>query len=337
MVILILVNIIFIIYLYKKYYNLPKDATYTKEEIEEINPMFLSFMYDEKIGNNFDIILSEIIELNIKGYIEINYLNSNVEKYNYVIRRIIDLNSDDLKKHEMIVLNFLFAENDEITKRELESKFKNVFNIYNVQFIELKQIIDDYSLKHQLIDKSKEIEIKKKTKNYIKISALFILIILILTVVEFLDTSRLYFIMYLIEKMVSIMLLSKISYLTPKGIQLQNSIYKYRKEIENIEFLDNRSDMNDIVKNKKFANSIALHIDTNAKRAFVDDATIKNAKQVSKQIFIDIIMISTIILLLGLIVAQILTMFGAGWAFWLLFIFVLISAIIIEISHYTKK
>ena len=76
MIILILINVVIIIYIYLKYYKISEEAKEENNEIEKMDSIIIGFINDRGLVNNFDLLIAEIIELNIKGYIEIDYDNT---------------------------------------------------------------------------------------------------------------------------------------------------------------------------------------------------------------------------------------------------------------------
>lgn len=337
MVILILINIAIIIYIYLKYYRFPKNINNTTEKVEDIDSIIIGYINDRGFNNNFDLILAEIIELNIKGYIIIEYGKENINKYDYIIKQNITIESDKLNKYEILLLNFLFLKKTEITKAELEEKLKNTFYSYNIQFNEIKEVLNNRLIEQNIIDEVKQKNLTKKTKKYIIISIVLIILLGIVNVIKFSEISLMYMLMYILEKVVSTVLLLKASIYTTKGQILKYNIDKYKIELENKEFLTNKNTMEEIVLNKEFANSIALHIKTQAKKTFVDDKMIKDATKISKQIMFNIFSASVIILLIGLILAKIVLMVSPGAVVWIYIIMVIATACVADVTLYKKK
>ena len=337
MIILILINIAIIIYIYLKYYRFPKNINNTTEKVEDIDSIIIGYINDRGFNNNFDLILAEIIELNIKGYIIIEYGKENINKYDYIIKQNITIESDKLNKYEILLLNFLFLKKTEITKAELEEKLKNTFYSYNIQFNEIKEVLNNRLIEQNIIDEVKQKNLTKKTKKYIIISIVLIILLGIVNVIKFSEISLMYMLMYILEKVVSTVLLLKASIYTTKGQILKYNIDKYKIELENKEFLTNKNTMEEIVLNKEFANSIALHIKTQAKKTFVDDKMIKDATKISKQIMFNIFSASVIILLIGLILAKIVLMVSPGAVVWIYIIMVIATACVADVTLYKKK
>ena len=244
MLILIFINIIIIGYIYLKYYNIPKNVEKTKEEIEKMDPIIIGYIYDRGLSNNFDLMLAEIIDLNIKGYLEIEYdINSN----NYIIKQKFDIETDNVKKYELIILNFLFSEKTEISKKDLEEKLINTFNTYNVQYNSLKEVLQEELEKQFVIDKDKIDELNKISKIYKRTSIILIIMIFILKTFIFKQISLIYIAIYVLEKMIANILLLNASNYTDKGEILRNDIINYKTEIENQEYLIDKKTVSKIM------------------------------------------------------------------------------------------
>ena len=337
MVILILINIVIIVYIYLKYYKLPENIKNTVENIEDKDSIIIGYINDGGFSNNFDLILAEIIELNIKGYIIIKYNKENTDKYNYTIVQNIDINSDKLNKYEMLILNFLFPNKMEITKNELEEKLSNTFSSYNIQVNEIEEMLNKQLIEENIIDKIKQSKLAKKAKIYIKVSIVLILLVSILIGFRVLENSLLYMLIYILEKVISSVMLLKANIYTNKGQILKYNIDSYRIKLENQEFLTNKNTMEDIVLKKDFANSIALHINTGAKNAFIDDKITKEATKISMKTIINILIIFAILILVGLIIAIITNLLPKGAIFWVYLIFAISVACVADVTLYKKK
>ena len=77
-------------------------------------------------------------------------------KYNYTIRQKIGLESNKLNNYEIHVLNYLFSKKTEITRNELEEKLKNTFKSYNIQYNDLKKIINKEIINQKVIDEEEK-------------------------------------------------------------------------------------------------------------------------------------------------------------------------------------
>lgn len=340
MLILIFINIVIIVWIYLKYYNLPKKENTTKEKIEEIDPIIIGCINDRGFNNNFDLLLSEIVNLNIKGYIKIEYDREDINAYNYTIKQNFDMEVDDIKKYELIILNFIFSDKMEISKSELEEKLINTFNSYNVQYNDLQEVLQKELIKQYIIDEYKNRELKKVYKIYKRVSMLSIIILLMLKTFLFTKISLLSVLIYTLEKVISNLLLLKASNYTDKGEMLRNDIIAYKTEIEKQEFLVDEKTMNQIIIDKRFANSIALHINTQAKKIFIDDKMLQNATKNSKRVTFKIIIVLSVIALIGIILQKVtksITKDGIIWLYIMLAIIIAFSADVTRIFGTSKK
>lgn len=340
MLILIFINIVIIVWIYLKYYNLPKKENTTKEKIEEIDPIIIGCINDRGFNNNFDLLLSEIVNLNIKGYIKIEYDREDINAYNYTIKQNFDMEVDDIKKYELIILNFIFSDKMEISKSELEEKLINTFNSYNVQYNDLQEVLQEELIKQYIIDEYKNRELKKVYKIYKRVSMLSIIILLTLKTFLFTKISLLSVLIYTLEKVISNLLLLKANNYTDKGEMLRNDIIAYKTEIEKQEFLVDEKTMNQIIIDKRFANSIALHINTQAKKIFIDDKMLQNATKNSKRVIVKIIIVLSVIALIGIILQKVtksITKDGIIWLYIMLVIIIAFSADVTRILGTSKK
>ena len=113
------------------------------------------------------MILAEIIDLNIKGYISIEYNKQGLNKYDYTIKQIANLNDDNLNKKEMLMLAFLFPNKMEITKRELEEKLNNLFKLYHIQYNELQEVLNKEANEDNIINRYKKEKLRRTKKLYL--------------------------------------------------------------------------------------------------------------------------------------------------------------------------
>ena len=249
----------------------------------------------------------------------------------------IDINSDKLNKYEMLILNFLFHNKMEITKNELEEKLSNTFSSYNIQVNEIEGLINKQLIEENVIDKVKQSKLTKEAKTYIKASIVLILLVSILIGFRILENSPLYMLIYFLEKVISSVMLLKANIYTNKGQILKYNIDSYKIKLKNQEFLTNKNTMEDIVLKKDFANSIALHINTGAKNAFIDNKITKEAIKISMKTIINILIIFAILILVGLIIAIITNLLPKGAIFWVYLIFAISVACVADVTLYKKK
>lgn len=334
MLILIFINIFIIVWIYSKYYNYSQNENIKKNEIENMEPIITGCINDKGLNNNFDLILAEIINLNIKGYIKIEYDRNDINAYDYTIKQNIDMNSNDIKKYEIILLNFLFSKKMEITKKELEEKLINTFNSYNVQYNDLQEVLQKELIKENIIDENKKKELQKTSKIYKKESIILIILLLIIKLFIFKNISSLSILIYIAEKIISNILIIKASNYTEKGEKLKKYINEYKNELSTKEFLIDKKTMNEIIFEKEFANSLALHINTQAKRVFIDDQISKNATKNAKKITLKFIILLIIFIFIGIILqyaTKSMTKDGIVWLYIMLTIIVAFSADITKI------
>ncbi len=334
MLILIFINIFIIVWIYSKYYNYSQNENIEKKEIENMEPIITGCINDRGLNNNFDLILAEIINLNIKGYIKIEYDRNDINAYDYTIKQNIDMNSNDIKKYEIILLNFLFSKKMEITKKELEERLINTFNSYNVQYNDLQEVLQKELVKENIIDENKQKELQKISKIYKKESMILIIVLLIIKIFIFKNISSLSILIYIAEKIISNILIIKSSNYTEKGEKLKKYINEYKNELSTKEFLIDKKTMNEIIFEKEFANSLALHINTQAKRVFIDDQISKNATKNAKKVALKFIILLIIFIFIGIILqhaTKSMTKDGIVWLYIMLTIIVAFSADITKI------
>ena len=337
MIVLILINVVFIIYVYSKYYKLPKNINNEIDKIKDKDSIILGYINDLRFNNNFDLILSEIIELNIKGYIKINYNKENIQKYDYIISQNVDIASEKLNKYELMTLNFLFSKKMEITKSELEQKINDIYHLYNIQFNEIEKVLNKKIVEENIIDENKQKKLTKRTKWCIKVSILLVLLISILNALNILEFPRIYTLIYILEKITLCTLILKASCYTDKGKVLKYYIEKYKIQIQDKEFLFGKNTMKDVVLNKEFANSIALHINTQAKEAFIDNRVAKNSNKILQKTIIKVLLILIILFLIILIMSRIMITLPKDVIIWIYIIMAISAACVADITLSNKK
>ncbi len=304
MIILILINILIIIYTYFEYYRSKEEIKNENQEIKDTDVAVIGYINDQGVGNNLDLLIAEIIELNIKGYIKVEYEKKGLGKYNYTIKQNIDISSDELNDYEIVVLNFLFPRKLEIKKSELEERLKDTVKIYNVQFKEMENALNKELIKQGIINEEKQKVIAEKTKRNIKISIILVIALIILYMLHILN-GPLYLLVYILEKVIITILLIKANFYTAKGQILKYNIINYKDENRNQEFLSAQSKIEDIVQSKEFAISIALHINTEAKRTFINYDITKKATKTAKITLVSVLIIFIVMFSIGIIISKI--------------------------------
>ena len=83
MIILILLNIFFIIYVYVKYYKFPKNIEDKTKEIEAEDSIVIGYINDLNFNNNYDLIdyTSDLLKHDEEGYFDNNLLNINFRRF----------------------------------------------------------------------------------------------------------------------------------------------------------------------------------------------------------------------------------------------------------------
>ena len=333
MLILILFNIIIIILIYLKYYRIEPNLKFSKEEIEKINPAILGYVNDSTVYNNYDLILAEILELNSKGYITIEYVKEDISEYNYIIKQNVEKDIGSLKKYELTIIDFLFKEKIEISRVELEEKAKTTFDLYDIQYNQFEEQLKSELIEQNFIDIVKLKKSKKISKTYMKISIILIIVLFIFSL--FTKIKSIYIPIYIFEKLISSIMLAHINYYTDKGIALKNAIIEYKKDLEKEEFLVDKKVMNEIIYEKRFINSVALHLKTNAKKAFINDQILESSTQIIKRVAVGSIIALTILFIISAIIVTIsksISISVEGY-FWFFTIMAIIIAAVIDVAH----
>ena len=223
------------------------------------------------------------------------------------------------------------------TKKDLEEKLINPFNTYNVQYNSLKEVLQEELEKQFVIDKDKIDELNKISKIYKRTSIILIIMIFILKTFIFKQISLIYIAIYVLEKMIANILLLNASNYTDKGEILRNDIINYKTEIENQEYLLDKQTVSQIMLEKKFANSLVLHISTEAKKIFINNEMIRNATKISKKALFQILILLSIIILVGIILQKITISLTGDGIFWVYTILVLIIAFVTDITKILGK
>ena len=337
MIIFILINIAIILFIYFKYYNFTNLKKVTKEEIEDYDSIFIEYIKDKDINNSFDTLIAEIIDLSAKEYIKINYNQDEMNRYDYTILLNIDDKSEKLTEYETLVLNFLFYNKMEITRNELEIKLKNTFKTYTIQYNQIKQELRKKAIKEKIIDTKKEKELIVFRKIYIRIIIIIFIAIGILATINIINTNFIEILIYIFEQIVSIFLLSKASIYTNKGQSLKYGIDRYKIEIQNKEFLEGNNAMENIVKDRNFAKSIALHINTLAKKTFIEDISIAEATFYAKKTAIFVFLALSTIVTLGFIIARLSATLPKEVVVWIYTLYAIFAAVVTDITFIKKN
>ena len=127
-------------------------------------------------------------------------------------------------------------------------------------------------------------------------------------------------------------MLRKSSNYTEKGDLLREQIINYKKKLEHKEFLIDKVTMDEIILDKEFADSLALNINTNAKKAFIDEIIMKDAMDKSKKITIKVVVILCICILLGILLMKVTQVLGKDGIIILYILLVIIIACVADIT-----
>lgn len=278
MIYIIIINIILIIWLYKKYIHIPKIQSNEAQDIENLAPALIGYI-ENKDGNSIDWLLAEILELDRKGYVEIEYQREDINQYEYIIKKSDQKDLSKLKKYELTAYRLLFSEyRDEITVNELEEKILNSMSTekdVNVKSFSIRNEIEEELIKENIIDTSA----KKLLSNIKKIH-----IIITLAIIIFMKNIGIHYeIILLIQSIIIFYIISKAKTFTQKGKSIYLQIKEYKNKLEDNELLKEKKIIHNVVLEKDYANSIALHIMSEARKEFINDEivekSIKNAFQ----------------------------------------------------------
>lgn len=345
MLVLILFNIGIILWIYFNFYKENKELETYDENIKNIEPLEMGYINDRRLSNNFDSILAEIINLNIKGYLDIEYNGDKTYNDDYIIKQRFDTPTNNINNYELLILKFLFSKKTEISKNELE-KMIECFDSYDIQFNELEDGIENKLITENVISKSKKEKIQNIKKVYKRISFLLIIILLILNITNsraissnYIMTYALqtisssYIIIYILEIIITYILILKADFYTNKGKNLKSQIINYKKEILNKEFLTDNKSMAEIVNEKEFANSLALHINTVAKDTFVYNKITDNMARKSKKVLLKVISVFVVILIAFLLLRKAILTVDSTGKFFIFVTLIIIIAAWADITH----
>ncbi|WP_097026396.1 DUF2207 domain-containing protein [Clostridium peptidivorans] len=117
-------------------------------------PAMLSILYYNTL--DFKSILATLLDLNKKGYIEVNEIGEVDEKTkDYLMQRIKE-NTEELEKHEVFFMNWIFGEisaNNCITTKKLKEYAESHKNEFAEQFKKWENIVKDKFDENNYIDK----------------------------------------------------------------------------------------------------------------------------------------------------------------------------------------
>ena len=211
MIFVIIINILLMIWIYNKYIYIPSSYSESSEAIEELDPALIGYIYD-KDGNSIDWILAEILDLNRKEYIDIEYVRKDIDEYEYIMRKKDNIEISKLKRYELTAYRFLFSESDEISMSELEEKILRSMQAetdVHVKSVNIKKEIEEELIKQNIIDNT-----GKKILNVLK-KGYMLLILIIIYLIKNIQIS--YGIILFIESMIIFYMFSKSRAFTRQG------------------------------------------------------------------------------------------------------------------------
>lgn len=274
MIFVIIINILLIIWIYKKYIYIPKIFDESSAQIDELDPALIGYI-DDKNGNSIDWILSEILDLNRKGYIKIEYVREDIDEYEYIMKKKDNIEISQLKKYELTAYRFLFSESDEISMSELEEKILRSMQAeidVNVKSFSIRNEIEEELIKQKIIDYSAKEILSILKKVYL------MLILISICLIRNIQLSQ--GIILFIESIIVFFMMSKATPFTIKGKKLYSKIQRYKEGLEYNEILKEKKIMHNILFERIYADSIALHIMSEARKEFIHDELIqKNIKK----------------------------------------------------------
>ena len=268
--IVMIINVILTIWLYKKYIHIPKIQNNQVQEMENLDSALIGYIENED-GNSIDWILAEILELDRKGYIKIEYQRKDIDKYEYIIKKIENKDLTKLKKYELSVYRLLFGDqNIVITLNELEEKILKSVEVekdVDLKSLYIRNEIEEELINLNIIDATA----KRNIKNIRNINMLITLIIVIFIK----DINITHEIIILLQSIIVLYIISKAKTFTAKGKKLYIQIKEYKKTLEDNKILKEKKIIHNVILEKDFINSIALHIMTKAKKEFINDEIIE--------------------------------------------------------------
>lgn len=296
MIYILLINIILIFWIYRKYVYIPKNIEQTIE-VQELEPALLSCIYNEN-GNSLNWILAEILDLNRKDYIDIEYNKKDINQYEYVYSKKENVDVSKMKKYEIAAYRLLFDENrnNKITMDELENlvvKSKSKEKDANVKSLSIKTEVIEELIKLGIID-----EKSQKCLKMIKIIYLFLIIISVVLLIKA-QIDPIILTIFLIENITIFTIANNGRAFSSYGKKVYRKVKEYRNYLEENELLKDRELVYQIVSEKYYIDAVALHLTEQAQKEFINDEL--KAKQIKDVAVILILIILIILYVLQLI------------------------------------
>ena len=291
MIIIIVINLILILWLFREYIYIPKNLNQDYKEFREMDAALIGYI-ENKWGNSVDWIFSEVLELNRKGYILIEYQIKEGEQFDYTIKKLGGKSISKLKNYELTTYRILFENSDQITKKELEEKLKATFereeNI-NIKSFSIRNEIIEELIKKGIIDANSQ-KILTILKRIYMVACIMILII-------FKELNALQMAIFLVETFITLYICTKGRTFTAQGKNLKAKIEDYQEYLANNKLLSQNEILDFMLQEKDYINSIALHIDSNARKGFIDTEIIDGSAKNLNSLVLNILFIALLFVL----------------------------------------
>lgn len=291
MIIIIVINLILILWLFREYIYIPKNLNQDYKEFREMDAALIGYI-ENKWGNSVDWIFSEVLELNRKGYILIEYQIKEGEQFDYTIKKLGGKSISKLKNYELTTYRILFENSDQITKKELEEKLKATFereeNI-NIKSFSIRNEIIEELIKKGIIDAN--------SQKFLTILKRIYMVACIMILIIFKELNALQMAIFLVETFITLYICTKGRTFTAQGKNLKAKIEDYQEYLANNKLLSQNEILDFMLQEKDYINSIALHIDSNARNGFIDTEIIDGSAKNLNSLVLNILFIALLFVL----------------------------------------
>ena len=291
MIIIIVINLILILWLFREYIYIPKNLNQDYKEFIEMDAALIGYI-ENKWGNSVDWIFSEVLELNRKGYILIEYQIKEGEQFDYTIKKLGGKSISKLKNYELTTYRILFENSDQITKKELEEKLKATFereeNI-NIKSFSIRNEIIEELIKKGIIDAN--------SQKFLTILKRIYMVACIMILIIFKELNALQMAIFLVETFITLYICTKGRTFTAQGKNLKAKIEDYQEYLANNKLLSQNEILDFMLQEKDYINSIALHIDSNARNGFIDTEIIDGSAKNLNSLVLNILFIALLFVL----------------------------------------
>ena len=291
MIIIIVINLILILWLFREYIYIPKNLNQDYKEFREMDAALIGYI-ENKWGNSVDWIFSEVLELNRKGYILIEYQIKEGEQFDYAIKKLGGKSISKLKNYELTTYRILFENSDQITKKELEEKLKATFereeNI-NIKSFSIRNEIIEELIKKGIIDAN--------SQKFLTILKRIYMVACIMILIIFKELNAIQMAIFLVETFITLYICTKGRTFTAQGKNLKAKIEDYQEYLANNKLLSQNEILDFMLQEKDYINSIALHIDSNARNGFIDTEIIDGSAKNLNSLVLNILFIALLFVL----------------------------------------